>query len=98
MTQPNPFGNGPAEYDAASLQAVITMSEELGRTIHIAQVLLEHGRTVDLTGLDRGVGLLCAKALDLTPENGRAARPHLTAILAASDALEATLRRDGQGR
>ncbi len=56
------------------------MSEELARTICIARALVEHGRTVDLAGLDRGVGLLCAKTLDLAPEAGRTARPHLVSL------------------
>ena len=85
-----PFDN--AEYDAAAMRAVIAMSEDLARTVCIARALVDHGRTVDLAGLDRGVGLLCAKALDLPPASGRLLRPHLLALLAQADSLTEALR------
>ena len=81
-----------AEYDAAALRAVIAMNDGLARTICIARVLVENGRQVDLAGLDRGVGLLCAKAFDLPPETGRSLRPHLIALLSAADQLTEALR------
>ena len=78
-------------YDAAAGEAVVAMSEELGRTICVARVLVQHGRTVDLNGLDRGIGLLCAKALDLPSDAGRTVRPHLLILLAEADGLTAAL-------
>ena len=78
------------EHDA--LQAVITMGDGLARTICIAQVLLQNDRSIDLTGLDRGVGLLCAKALDLPHELGRSVRPHLLALLSEADRLTDALQ------
>ena len=92
MTSQVLFPFDHAEYDAAASQAVVTMSEELARTICVARVLIEHGRTIDLAGLDRGVGLLCAKALDLQPEAGRKIRPHLVMLLAEADSLNQALR------
>ena len=85
-----PFDND--EFEAAAHQAVIALSEDLARTICVARVLVEHGRTIDLAGLDRGVGLLCAKALDLQPAAGRNVRPHLLSLLAQADSLTEALR------
>ena len=92
MTAPGLFPFDHAGYDAQAAQAVIAMGEGLARTICIARILVEHGRTVDLIGLDRGVGLLCAKALDLPLEAGRAIRPHLAALLDEANTLTEALR------
>ncbi len=86
------LGFDHAEFDAAALQTAIGMSEGLAKTICIARVLVENGRTIDMAGLDRGVGLLCAKALDLPLELGRKLRPQLIALLEAVDQLAAALR------
>lgn len=82
-----------AAFDAEAVQVAIRLYESLGRTMCIARTLLEHGRTVDLAGLDRGVGLLCAKALDLPPELGRTLRPNLIALLSELDRLSDMLTR-----
>ena len=79
-------------YDAGALQTAIGMVEGLARTACIARMLLEHGRVVDMAGLDRGVGLACARALDLPPESGRQLRPHLVSLLAETDRLTQALR------
>ena len=96
MTDTDPFSFGAADYDMAEAQAVITMSEDLARTMCIARALVEHGRDIDLAGLDRGVGLLCAKALDLAPERGRTARPYLQAVAVEADRLAEALRTQAQ--
>ena len=80
-----------AEFDATALRMAVGMSEGLARTVCIARVLVENGRTVDMTGLDRGVGLLCAKALDLPLNIGRNLRPQLIALLVAVDQLKEAL-------
>ena len=92
MTTP---GTPPFDYDkfdAEAAQAVIAMGDGLARTICIARVLVENGRTIDLAGLDRGVGLLCAKALDLPAEIGRSVRPNLIALIAEVDRLTVALQ------
>ena len=88
----HPLPPDPSGYEAQAAQTVVAMSEGLGRTICIARALVENGRSVDLAGLEHGVGLLCAKALDLPAETGRTVRPHLLSVLAESDALTASLR------
>lgn len=94
--QPAPFTFESTDYDAEMMAVVTSMAEELARTMCIAQALVEHDRVVDLTGLDRGVGLLCAKALDLPPEAGRTVRPHLLALLVQADSLTEVLRAVGE--
>ena len=81
-----------ASYDAHALQSAIGMVEGLARTACIARMLVEHGRIVDMVGLDRGVGLVCARALDLPPDSGRELRPHLVSLLAETDRLTQALR------
>ena len=56
------------------------LAEELTKTIDLARALAESGRAIDLTGLDDEVGLLCAKSLDLPPDEGRRVRPRLIAL------------------
>jgi hypothetical protein len=63
----------------------------LRATLRIARTLVENGRRVDLTGLDRQIGLACAKALDLPPEQGRTLRPLLVQLLEETDRLARAL-------
>jgi hypothetical protein len=92
MTTPGLFTFNHAEFDAAATRTAISMSEGLARTICIARVLVQNGRTVDMAGLEMGVGLLCAKALDLPAEDGRTVRPHLIALLSELASLTEALR------
>ncbi|MBV8616822.1 MAG: hypothetical protein JOY66_24040 [Acetobacteraceae bacterium] len=64
----------------------------LRRTASLARALAESGRPIDLAGLDGQVGLVCARALDLPPEEGRLVRGELQALLSEVDALAASLR------
>ena len=96
MTTPGTPPFDSEKFDADAAQAIVAMGDGLARTICIARVLVENGRTVDLTGLDRGVGLLCAKALDLPPEIGRGVRPHLVSLLAEADGLTEALQLQAQ--
>jgi hypothetical protein len=69
--------------------AVSVLADELANTIGTACALAEAGRAIDLTGLENRVGLLCAKSLDLPPDEGCCVRPRLIAL---SDAIEALSR------
>lgn len=53
----------------------------------LARALAQARRTLDLEGLDTLVGRACAACLDLPPQQGRALRPRLAALLAELDAL-----------
>jgi len=75
--------------DVAEVAGLYAM---IRNVIETAAGLAVGGRRVDVSGLDRTVGLLCAKALDLPPEDGRAARAGLVALLTEIDALSLALR------
>lgn len=81
------------DWDEAALQSVVKLGQGVARTVCIARALVDNGRIVDLAGLDRGVGLVCAKALDLPYQQGRGMREHLAALLGEVDSLTESLRR-----
>ena len=80
----------PLSHDAAGELA--GLSKTLHDVVNIAAGLAGGGRRVDVAGLDRSVGLLCAKALDLPPGEGRAACALLFSLLNRIDALGVALR------
>ena len=69
-----------------------SLSKTLHDTVNVAAGLAAGGRRVDVTGLERSVGLLCAKALDLPPGEGRTACALLFSLLNRIDALGVALR------
>jgi hypothetical protein len=69
------------------IEAVRALADELTKMVGVACALIEADRAVDLAGLDRDIGLLCAKSLDLPPDEGRAVRPRLIALLGSAEAL-----------
>lgn len=73
------------------IDAVHALADELAKTIGIARALVEGGRAIDLTGLDNRIGLLCAKSLDLPPDQGRAVRPRLIELSEAVATLARVL-------
>ena len=80
------------DWDKAAVRGVIDLGNGLARTVCIARALVDHGRKIDLGGLEHGVGLFCAKALDLCQEQGKAVRPHMIALLDEIDRLAASIR------
>lgn len=74
-----------------SIAAARELGGDLMHLLHMTHALASAGRIVDITGLDQQIGLLCAKALDLMPEDGRELRPMLMLLLADLDALSKTL-------
>ena len=62
------------------MERIRSLAASLLGTIEVARTLAKSGRKLDLTGLDTHVGLLCAKALDLSPDEGRAFREQLVGI------------------
>jgi hypothetical protein len=71
--------------------AVCALAEELTGTVGLACALAESGRAIDLVGLDRRIGLLCTKALDLPSDEGRRVRPRLLALSGSMEALSQAL-------
>lgn len=79
---------------AASRQpAAEQAAEAVANMLRLARGMVQSGRRVELEGLDQMVGRLCARCLDLPPEEGRALRPHLAALLVEIDALSASFAR-----
>ena len=87
------MGNDLTDTPLASLRSFM---EDLRNEVVIARNLIETGHTVDLRGLDGQMGLLCAKALDLPPEEGRSLRPPLISLLGVVEALIEALASRGQ--
>jgi hypothetical protein len=75
----------------APLTELLGFADGVTQTLGIACGLIEAGRYVDLAGLEDQVGLLCAKALDLPPAEGRTMRAELVAVMARLDALSVAL-------
>lgn len=69
-----------------------SLSKTLHDTVNIAAGFATGGRRVDIAGLDRSVGLLCAKALDLPPTEGRAACALLFSLLNRIDVLSVAMQ------
>ncbi len=67
------------------------LAMRLIRTMSVARGLVRGGRTLDLAGIEDGVGLLCAQALDLPEGQGRALSGLLHEVLAEVDGLAAAL-------
>jgi len=71
--------------------AASALADGIAATLRVARGLALAGRPVDLTGLDGMVGVLCARALDLPPAEGRCLRPRLAELLTELDTLGAAL-------
>jgi hypothetical protein len=80
--------DGPEPFEAVS-----ALAGELTKLVELSRTLVDAGRTVDLAGLDGQVGLLCAKSLDLPPDQGRRIRPRLIALSGSIEALSRALQK-----
>lgn len=79
---------GPiVNFDEQAFAAASALGDAISRSLGIARLLLDAGHMIDLSDLDRSVGLLCAKTLDLPPGHARAMRPHLASLVDEIDAL-----------
>lgn len=84
-----------SNWNEAASKAVTSLGDGLARTVCVARALVENGRRVDLIGLDRGVGLFCAKTLDLPHEQGRALQARLVDLRTEIDRLSEAIERAG---
>jgi hypothetical protein len=80
---------GP-DYDPE--RELLALSEQTARMLSVAQVLVASNRHLDCEGLQRHVGLLCAKALDLPPGHTGFAKLELKRLAAQLDQLHAAIR------
>lgn len=69
------------------IMLVCALADELIHTVRIACALAESNRRIDLNGLERRVGTLCAQALDLPADDHRQLRAQLIALSNALDTL-----------
>jgi hypothetical protein len=83
------FDIEPAERDAR--RSAEALADGLAGVVRVAHSLVRNGSRVDLTGLDRLFGLLCARALDLRPDHGRCLTTRLLALRDDLDALSIAL-------
>ena len=68
------------------------LANRVSRVIGVALALADGGRNLDLTGIDDGVGRLCAQTLDLDFEDARLMLPVLREVLAHVEALHVALK------
>jgi hypothetical protein len=76
-------------------QQLALLAERLSRTLAVARALSMAGRHVDLSGIQDGIGLLCAKTLDLPRADARLLLPALHEVMAQIDSLSRALRPPG---
>lgn len=69
------------------LSGVRDFARSLATAARLSVAFAQSGRAIDLAGLDDKVGLLCAKALDLSPDQGRELRADLILLRAELDGL-----------
>ena len=67
------------------------------RAMGIARAMIGAGRVLDLTGIDDGIGLLCAQVLDLPPQEGKAMLFQLEELRAQTDEVAARIRLQASG-
>ena len=77
--------------DEARIKRVEAMSLGVSATVRTARGLAEAGRPIDVAGLDRMVGVLCAHVLDLSHYESRGFRERLRGIGGELDGLVAAL-------
>jgi hypothetical protein len=87
---PSPDPWSPPPYDPVA--QIVALAEQVSRMLAIAGALAASRRRVDLDGLQNNVGLLCARALDLPPQEAGLARAEMIRLVAGLDALTATMR------
>ncbi len=73
-------------------QRLSDLASRLARTIGLARALVQGGRQLDLTGIDDGIGVLCAQTLDLPPDQAQMMLPLLWDMRTQIDSLTAALR------
>lgn len=77
--------------EAAAASAVEQLGDGVIAMVRTARALAAAKRPIDLAGLDRVIGIYCAKALDLPLPEGRRLRERLRSLDAELDLLERDL-------
>jgi hypothetical protein len=92
-----PDKSDPVPRQPPPLAAARELAQAIAGTLRVARGFLAAGRRVDLVGLEEPVGLLCARSLDLPPEQGRQMRVVLINLRRELDVLAETLRTPQEG-
>jgi len=87
---PDRSGSGEST-PSSGLDATAMIVETMAATMLMARALLVAGHRIDLDGVEREVGDLCAEAVALPREDGRRLRPALQQLLREVEALESDL-------
>ena len=94
------WGMFAADVESAEPEApperLVTLAERLIRTLAVGRALVVAGRTVDMSGIQDGIGVLCAKTLDLSQRQGRQMLPALYELTAQIDSLSQAMRRPAE--
>ena len=100
MSRPLPqtYFDFTAEPDGIRGRRLSELASRLSRTLGIARALAERGRRLDLTGIEDGVGMLCAQSLDLPAGDARCMVPVLREVLTQVESLAQVLRREAPDR
>jgi hypothetical protein len=77
-------------------ERLVTLAERLIRTLAVGRALVVAGRTVDMSGIQDGIGVLCAKTLDLSQPQGRQMLPALYELTAQIDRMSQAMRRPAE--
>ncbi len=77
-----------------SEQELMILADQTIRMVTVVQTLVTSQRHVDLDGLQDQIGLLCAKALDLSPGRTGLVRMELRRLRDAMDELHDTMRQN----
>ena len=83
-----PHPPGPSEQP----DPILILAAEVRRLVALSYAMAVSGRRVSLAGLENAVGLLCAKALDLPPNETGPVRGQLLLLAAELDRLTAAAR------
>jgi hypothetical protein len=75
------------------IEAVYALADEVTNVLNVATLFVQAGCSIDLTGFNDQVGLLCAKSLDLPPDEGRRVRPRLILLSGSIGALSRALQK-----
>jgi len=83
----------PEAEKGGAAAAITAALGHLADTLAVARVLVQSGLAVDLSGLDREVGDLCAEAVALPRAEGREMASPLADLLAQIEDLERAMER-----
>lgn len=83
--------------DESRAEATAMIVSTMAATLTLARALVIAGHRIDLDGVEREIGDLCAETVALPREEGRMLKPALENLLREVEALEADLANRAPG-